>query len=1216
VFNIRLLEGFGFFLNGRLDGRQGAREHKDVKVISLSIGEPNTEEAMDDMIKLDLSTDKSNFVKAEKVLLNVVPKYLRQLFKEQWNRKFPDQEWDSSHASRSLLLKKLSGRMNSATDFEKKLTNGNEQEWDAATLFYILLDSSLNLSTNVGMREDIKVLKGIDSAFSDDRSKMSISSEEFIETMDKIKSIARRIFNENAEKEVNDIEISPEERKMKIKLRQLLAKEKSRKRDTDQSAKILEKGYKAQIEFRPEEANFRTIEDLLLSVIPNHLRRFFKIRWDKEYQNHKWKSNSESGEFLVSELSYQIKTNTANTEINKLKTGNETDWGVATIANILLDSHLQLVTDSEEPKEGIETLIAIEKSFYEDKEKMECSFDDFKYFAGEIIVASKKVFDEIADDEINEILKAHEEKLKAVQDLVKYFELTVEEVNFVKITKIVLDVLPKYLRKCFIEHWNRKYSTNQWNSDEVSGQFLINELSASAKQYAEEVGYLEKLATGNENKWDTTTLVYVMLFSDLELVPKCRAKEERFPPLLISEKIDIIRYKINTAFAQAETMVCSSYEFRNIIAELKSAAKNIFDEGAEKEIDSIAMSQIRMQMSEATTRQLKEAIRISRKVEKAVKEVEGRVSSLEKKVHFIEEKAAKSITHPTIEVKSGGAVLIGDNTTANVNIAESDKPTDPVEFVELPVEAVNFFKITRILRDCLPQYLRKCFIKYWNRKYSDNQWNSDEASGQFLINEIRRKKKKPKEDVLERLSGGNEEKWDITTLAYVMLFSDLELVPKCRDKKDRFIPLHISEEIDIIREKRNDLAHAGAMAYSSDEFRDTVEKLKSAAKNIFEEGVEKEIDRIANYRIRIQISDATMTQVKEVKAVKDSLKSTYKSSYQTHRIHAVDEMKRIILKEVKITEFAVTLKLSHTLPSACTYKDEARQYLENLIGATSKKVDLSGLFDEDNRVIFVCGIAGVGKSVLAKQLACEWANDVMYTDFKLLIMFECRELNRFKSEERPDLNGLELIDEFLKKELHCTYEDGEKIMFVIDGLDELYDIDKDNSIIWGLLDGSNPRYSQCKFIVTGRPCVECNLVRHDNDVGGMRKVEIQGLSDEQLKVYVDKIALNEKDRSSIDKAMKSTKTTLPILHVPQFLNTFCCVAILTEGQKIHCKAELYTWTLYLLLKQHAEIEQLFENPAENVFRRFSKPLIALGEICHKLLIANTIIVKKRQSIWI
>ena len=194
------------------------------------------------MIKLDLSTEKSNFVKVKKVLLNVVPKYLRQLFKEQWNRKYPDEEWDSSHASGILLLQKLSDRMNSNSDFEKKLTTGNEQKWDAATLFFILLDLSLNLSTSVSMREDIKMLKDIESDFSADRSKVSMSSEDFNENMDKIKGISRRIFNQNAEKEVNDIENSPEERKMKIKLRQLLAKKKSRKRDTNQSDKILEKG--------------------------------------------------------------------------------------------------------------------------------------------------------------------------------------------------------------------------------------------------------------------------------------------------------------------------------------------------------------------------------------------------------------------------------------------------------------------------------------------------------------------------------------------------------------------------------------------------------------------------------------------------------------------------------------------------------------------------------------------------------------------------------------------------------------------------------------------------------------------------------------------------------------------------------------------------------------------------------------------------------------
>ena len=163
------------------------------------------------------------------------------------------------------------------------------------------------------------------------------------------------------------------------------------------------------------EVNFITIEELL-SVILNHLRQFFKRRWDQKYPNRVWKSNSDSGEFLISKLSCQFKTTTANTEtINKLKTGHETDWGAATIATILLDSHLQLVTDSEEAKECIETLIEIQKSFNEYKENMKFSFDDFKYFAGNIKKASKKAFDKSADNEVSGILQKHEEQMKAVQ---------------------------------------------------------------------------------------------------------------------------------------------------------------------------------------------------------------------------------------------------------------------------------------------------------------------------------------------------------------------------------------------------------------------------------------------------------------------------------------------------------------------------------------------------------------------------------------------------------------------------------------------------------------------------------------------------------------------------------------------------------------------------------------------------------------------------------
>ena len=192
-----------------------------------------------------MPADELNFVKFKKILMTVVPKYLRQLFKEQWNRKYQDQQWESSYASGTFLLKEISEKMKDTTSLKldlKYLRTGNEQEWDAATLIFIMLDSCLDLGDDHSIREDIKMLKDIESSFFGDGSKASMSSKEFVDKIKTIKSIARRIFEETAVVEVNNIENSPEERKMKIKLEQLLNKARSRKGKAYQSDKVLEKG--------------------------------------------------------------------------------------------------------------------------------------------------------------------------------------------------------------------------------------------------------------------------------------------------------------------------------------------------------------------------------------------------------------------------------------------------------------------------------------------------------------------------------------------------------------------------------------------------------------------------------------------------------------------------------------------------------------------------------------------------------------------------------------------------------------------------------------------------------------------------------------------------------------------------------------------------------------------------------------------------------------
>ena len=325
-----------------------------------------------------------------------------------------------------------------------------------------------------------------------------------------------------------------------------------------------------------------------------------------------------------------------------------------------------------------------------------------------------------------------------------------------------------------------------------------------------------------------------------------------------------------------------------------------------------------------------------------------------------------------------------------------------------------------------------------------------------------------------------------------------------------------------------------------------------------------------------------------------------------HEIHCVDNNNRIELKEVDINKFAVKLKINRELPTMDTFRDEARQHFAHVQGMRGDDIKISRLTDDENRVTFIRGIAGMGKSVLAKQLTYGWANGEIYKNFRMCVMFECRNLNYFKDCKGVELKKHEILDEFLKSKINYDLGDGEGVLFIVDGLDELYDITEKDSIIFDLLN-INGNYGMAKVIITGRPHVEHKLTGYKK-MGGLFKVEINGLSEDQIDEYVDKFSSREDRKVDINKARTSSKGYLPIMNVPQFLNTLCCVAILMKGQAVFNNTELYCWTVFLLLKQHADKQKGQDlSTISQVFTKYSNTLAYLSELCYNLLKENKII---------
>ena len=183
-------------------------------------------------------------------------------------------------------------------------------------------------------------------------------------------------------------------------------------------------------------------------------------------------------------------------------------------------------------------------------------------------------------------------------------EITFEEQNFIKMARIFLDVAPRYLRKLFVDKWDEKHPNQKWQSDNVSGAILIDKLPPEIKSNRRNKLYLDKMEAGNEEDWDTTTLVFALLFSHLNLIQVCRPRNKRKLPLRTSEEIDIIRETRNEFFAHASSMRCSSSTFMDIVSKMKNVSKNIFGDNAEKEIGRIEMTQVKVILTDEQRHQL------------------------------------------------------------------------------------------------------------------------------------------------------------------------------------------------------------------------------------------------------------------------------------------------------------------------------------------------------------------------------------------------------------------------------------------------------------------------------------------------------------------------------------------------------------------------------------------------------------------------------------
>ena len=190
--------------------------------------------------------------------------------------------------------------------------------------------------------------------------------------------------------------------------------------------------------------------------------------------------------------------------------------------------------------------------------------------------------------------------------------------------------------------------------------------------------------------------------------------------------------------------------------------------------------------------------------------------------------------------------------------------------------------------------------------------------------------------------------------------------------------------------------------------------------------------------------------------------------------------------------------------AAATSKGGIEGYLSTTTSKTTRNLQevfslLEDPSDSQSQCsILVEGSAGIGKSVLMRQIAYMWANNELLTNTEFLFLLHLRD------PSVQQMNSLEALvhyfyhyDELASKVTSCVAQDGGKsVTILLDGYDELPPNLRKNGFIVSLL---NRRVlPACSIVVSSRPHISADL---RNKISC--QVEILGFSEQDQQQFME-----------------------------------------------------------------------------------------------------------------
>ena len=175
------------------------------------------------------------------------------------------------------------------------------------------------------------------------------------------------------------------------------------------------------------------------------------------------------------------------------------------------------------------------------------------------------------------------------------------------------------------------------------------------------------------------------------------------------------------------------------------------------------------------------------------------------------------------------------------------------------------------------------------------------------------------------------------------------------------------------------------------------------------------------------------------------------------------------------------------------------------------------------RTVLIEGAPGIGKTTLLWQLCHKWADGELLQQWELVILVQLRDETTRTAQCVSDL--LYHPDDDISKAVYHIVgrQEGENVLLIFDGYDELADDQRTDSIFIRLLQQQSRELRKATVVVSSRPFATKTLPRKFKD-NLEQHVEIVGFNEQDIETYLTSACQDNPDMLRDLKSYISTQT--------------------------------------------------------------------------------------------